>query len=447
MKTHRSHAHNGLDFLLAQTGVSSIPASNALGLSSSGAQLAFEDEFRKHSERLLSNLSPVTGGAAGNQGASAALVSLSERVSIWLGPSGPSPVEMQAEGLRSFGRSQGLSDVALDAILGREVAQGAAPQALPLTLAQLPAEGVEGAELAASEGIPSSLPVTVGGWDQVALSWLSGRWESRTEAVLQRHQASSETFGLGLLGSGKVKIEWTELQETTEIEVGVPDHAAPVTEAFFAARFVSEAPMANAVAELQSERGAHPSQEPARSHTAVAANTPPSVQALEVGDQPDFSQQSGPGGSGQQSPGGMGGGAMTGQQLSEKFGELLGRRLVQQIESGNWKVDVELHPDDLGSIQVEMVWQDGQLEAVFSAEQAATRELLDQGLSKLRESLLNNGTSLACLSVNDEKRRQEQGRPDRRQDRRPDLAEDVEVNEVEQGAKQKALSSSLDILV
>ena len=125
----------------------------------------------------------------------------------------------------------------------------------------------------------------------------------------------------------------------------------------------------------------------------------------------------------------------------------MGRRLVQQIESGNWKVDVELHPDDLGSIQVKMVWQDGQLEAVFSAEQAATRELLDQGLSKLRESLLNNGTSLAYLSVNDEKRRQEQGRPDRRQDRRPDLAEDVEANEVEQGAKQKALSSSLDILV
>ena len=486
MKTHRSHAHNGLDFLLAQTGVSSIPASNALGLSSSGAQLAFEDEFRKQSERLLSiqaqvaqgadgmksktgqpfgqstsrdggfdkqserllsNMASFVQGAAGNQGSSAALVSLSERVSIWLGPSGPSPVEMQAEGLRSFGRSQGLSDVALDAILGREVAQGAAPQALPLTLAQLPAEGAEGAELAASEGISSSLPVTVGGWDQVALSWLSDRWESRAGGVLQRHQASPETFGLGPLGSGKVKIEWTELQEATEIEVSVPDHAAPVTEAFFAARFVSEAPVANAVAGMESERESHLSQEPARSHTAVAASTPPSVQALEVGDQPDFSQQSGPGGSGQQSSGGMGGGAMTGQQLSEKFGELLGRRMVQQIESGNWKVDVELHPDDLGSIQVEMVWQDGQLEAVFSAEQAATRELLDQGLSKLRESLLNNGTSLAYLSVNDEKRRQEQGRPGQRQDRRPDLAEDVEVNEVEQGAKQKAQSSGLDILV
>ncbi|MEY2777098.1 MAG: hypothetical protein RLY30_1196, partial [Pseudomonadota bacterium] len=87
-----------------------------------GQSTSRDGGFDKQSERLLSNMASFVQGAAGNQGSSAALVSLSERVSIWLGPSGPSPVEMQAEGLRSFGRSQGLSDVALDAILGREVA-------------------------------------------------------------------------------------------------------------------------------------------------------------------------------------------------------------------------------------------------------------------------------------------------------------------------------------
>jgi flagellar hook-length control protein FliK len=100
---------------------------------------------------------------------------------------------------------------------------------------------------------------------------------------------------------------------------------------------------------------------------------------------------------------------MLAQQLSQKFGELLGQRLIQQIQQGHWKVELELHPADLGPIEVELNWNGGELEAIFRAVHGTTRDLLQENLPKLRSALEQSGTDVAYLGVGSEQRRQSGG--------------------------------------
>jgi len=498
MKTHRAHAHTGLEFLFVEASSPTLSGEASRTGKPTDLSQSFENQFKIQSEQLLASLAQAKTGQSESSSPRLAptevpspLVPISERVAIWLGPAGPAAMEIPQEGLRRFGREQGLTESALDALLGRtsplaegqpqimstqglsaalissEVAKGAiadpagfartttaaVPQRETTTAFNPPALVTlqAGQELQPeAEPGPAPLPVRlqVQGWTASVQGWLAQRWAVRLEPVVGPRDP-----GVPLRidpQAGRVRIDWAEVGAQSGGAKAQPDPAAKLTEDFLAAKALLSSEADRGV---DLDRGtAHESRpfaEGPRLHAPSPANLNSDAMqsAQDAGDQADFSQQSASGGSGQPGSGGGAGAPLTGQQLSERFGELLGRRMIQQIESGNWKLDVELHPDDLGSIQVEMTWQDGQLEAVFTADQLATRELLDQGLSKLRDSLLNNGTSLAYLSVNDEKRRQDQGRFDRRQDRRPELAEDVEVNEVEQGAKPKAQSSSLDILV
>jgi hypothetical protein len=100
---------------------------------------------------------------------------------------------------------------------------------------------------------------------------------------------------------------------------------------------------------------------------------------------------------------------MLAQQLSQKFGELMSQRLIQQIQQGHWKVELELHPADLGPIEVELNWNGGELEATFRAVHGTTRDLLQENLPKLRSALEQSGTDVAYLGVGSEQRRQSGG--------------------------------------
>ena len=97
------------------------------------------------------------------------------------------------------------------------------------------------------------------------------------------------------------------------------------------------------------------------------------------------------------------------QQMAQRFSELISQRLVQQVQQGQWKVEMEVHPRDLGSIQIEMQWNNGQLEAVFETTHAATRELLLDNLPRLRESLQKFGTDVAYLGVGADSRQKNGG--------------------------------------
>lgn len=119
------------------------------------------------------------------------------------------------------------------------------------------------------------------------------------------------------------------------------------------------------------------------------------------------------GDSGQQSRGDPNAGPkVMSQQVMQRFGEILGQRLLQQINQGDWKVEIALEPADLGSIQIELEWRKGELEASFKAGQALTRDLLQDGLPRLRETLERAGIDVASVYVGDQGREQSSsGRP------------------------------------
>ena len=138
-------------------------------------------------------------------------------------------------------------------------------------------------------------------------------------------------------------------------------------------------------------------------------------------------------------------------QLSQRFGDILGQRLLQQISQGNWKVELNLEPGDLGSIRVEMEFKKGELEASFRAGQAMTKDLLQDSLPRLREALERSGITIASMNVGGD--RQERSRESLSQQNSQASArrqldtrqgEDVELEKV---VTRPSHDGSLDVLV
>ena len=138
-------------------------------------------------------------------------------------------------------------------------------------------------------------------------------------------------------------------------------------------------------------------------------------------------------------------------QLSQRFGDILGQRLLQQISQGNWKVELNLEPGDLGSIKVEMEFKKGELEASFKAGQAMTKDLLQDSLPRLREALERAGITIASMNVGGD--RQERSRESLSQQNSQASArrqldtrqgEDVELEKV---VAPRSHDGTLDVLV
>ncbi len=138
-------------------------------------------------------------------------------------------------------------------------------------------------------------------------------------------------------------------------------------------------------------------------------------------------------------------------QLSQRFGDILGQRLLQQISQGNWKVELNLEPGDLGSIKVEMEFKKGELEASFKAGQAMTKDLLQDSLPRLREALERAGITIASMNVGGD--RQERSRESLSQQssqasaRRQLDAREGEDVELEKVVTRPSHDGSLDVLV
>ena len=97
------------------------------------------------------------------------------------------------------------------------------------------------------------------------------------------------------------------------------------------------------------------------------------------------------------------------EQMSEQMADAIGERMLREIERGHWNVRLMLKPAHLGHIEVEMRLRAGELDATFAAPQAATRELLQDGLSRLKDSLGQAGMDVANLHVRDGQNRQNGG--------------------------------------
>ena len=99
------------------------------------------------------------------------------------------------------------------------------------------------------------------------------------------------------------------------------------------------------------------------------------------------------------------------QALANKLGHALGERLQEQMERGQWRLHLKLNPGHLGQIDVELDMHAGGLDAIFRTDNMLTKELIMQGMSRLRDSLAQSGTAVADVWVNSESKRESGGNP------------------------------------
>lgn len=105
------------------------------------------------------------------------------------------------------------------------------------------------------------------------------------------------------------------------------------------------------------------------------------------------------------------------QLLADRMGQAMANKLISQIERGQWKMQMRLQPGALGRVEVALDMHAGGLDAVFSTDNALTKELLGQGAGRLREALTQTGTTVASVTVNADARGQSGGNstPQKRQ--------------------------------
>ncbi len=102
-------------------------------------------------------------------------------------------------------------------------------------------------------------------------------------------------------------------------------------------------------------------------------------------------------------------------QMADKLGQALSERMQNQIEQGQWKLELRLKPAHLGKISVELDMNSGILDAVFKSDNALTRELIAQGQQKLRDNLAQAGMTVANVWVNSNGQQSTGGNPTPRQ--------------------------------
>ncbi|WP_353238182.1 flagellar hook-length control protein FliK [Limnohabitans sp.] len=137
--------------------------------------------------------------------------------------------------------------------------------------------------------------------------------------------------------------------------------------------------------------------------------------------------------------------------LAERMGQAVGERILSELERGQWHLKLSLRPATLGYIEVEMRMRSGEMDAVFTAAQALTRELLNEGMSKLKDTLNQMGMDVASLKVDDGQSRQRGGEstPERQaqlKDNAPSESADAPVPS-SVTATQKMGADGWDVLV
>lgn len=87
------------------------------------------------------------------------------------------------------------------------------------------------------------------------------------------------------------------------------------------------------------------------------------------------------------------------QQMAQRLGETLAKRIIEQISKGAWRVQIALKPASLGNIEISLNLRGKEIEASFHANQALTRELLAESLPRLKDSLEKAGMNVAQMHV------------------------------------------------
>ena len=86
-------------------------------------------------------------------------------------------------------------------------------------------------------------------------------------------------------------------------------------------------------------------------------------------------------------------------QLSDKLATEMAARMHKQLSDGEWKMKFALRPSNLGGVEIHLEMKDGQLDAVFHADNPLTRDLLQNSSQRLREALGNFGINAGQVNV------------------------------------------------
>ena len=86
---------------------------------------------------------------------------------------------------------------------------------------------------------------------------------------------------------------------------------------------------------------------------------------------------------------------------SEAWGKVLSNRVVWMAREGVQQAELRLNPANLGPVEVKLHMSNEQANVTFLAQNAATRDALEQALPKLRESFQENGMELAHADVSE----------------------------------------------
>lgn len=75
------------------------------------------------------------------------------------------------------------------------------------------------------------------------------------------------------------------------------------------------------------------------------------------------------------------------QAWTQRFGEVLAQKLAVAVKDGNWSVKLNLNPASLGPVGVELQVSNNGIEGQIAANDANVRQLLNDSLPRLRQSL------------------------------------------------------------
>jgi flagellar hook-length control protein FliK len=139
------------------------------------------------------------------------------------------------------------------------------------------------------------------------------------------------------------------------------------------------------------------------------------------------------------------------QAQAEKMGQAIGQRMLSEMEKGHWHLKMMLKPANLGNVEVEMRLRNGELDANFTASQSATRDLLQDGLPKLRETLTQMGMDVASMNIDGGSSQKNGGDSTPQQQKRLDTSEKTSPQEEPTTARSPQVASpnqdGLDVMV
>lgn len=335
------------------------------------------------------------------------------------------------ESLMAFARSQGMDEEALAMIFGRKAAAAQATATDVLAAAGLRAKEALQAHADAAADLAAKQANTVELGQDARISWQLG------DASASK-PAASEPLKTMMFGLNGVREMPAQADAAKTAEVGQATHpesaqqslaASLILGAGEASQFARRLQMKQASQRAEKLADALPQLATAREASAaaesdllpetltLATDLPDGdLQALLQQRQPDArlsGHADGQSANGSQSAQGsdLEQRAEQYDKLSQRLGEALGQRLAAQIAKGDWKVEMALRPVDLGKIDIELKMNQGELQASFHASEAGTRDLIVNGLPKLKEVLSQLGMEVASVNVNVRQEGQSGGNP------------------------------------